>query len=116
MARLDVSGIEKELADFLDGHDLKIRASAELTSQYVETVVGGESGCTTADVFKQHGGQVIELADKKHLRIPVSTDIGEILLSTSKDAVTDFRSEEVKNPKNEVRIYANVAVCFVYEK
>lgn len=115
MARLDVSGIEKELADFLEGPDLQVRASPELTSQFVESVLGGNE---TADIFKQHGGQVIEIAAKKHLRIPIGKEIGEILLSTSKDAVSshELLSEEVKSPKREVRIYANVAVCFVFEK
>jgi hypothetical protein len=111
MARLDVSGIEKELASFLDGKDLLVRASPELTSNFIETVLGGDG--SIAEIFKQHGGEVVD----NHLLIKIDSEIGEKLLLTSKDVTDGLQAHVVKDKGSEkMRIYAHVQICFEFKK
>ena len=111
MARLEVSGIEKELADFLDGVDLAMRASDDTSKRFKAAADGGK--CSNQDLYSQHGGEVLE----NSIVVPVDQGVGKRLLRTSQDVALGLKSEikQVNTSKSTVRIYCTVPVCFTFD-
>ena len=94
MATLDISGQEKQIAEFLQTVDLEIRADEEKTMK-LKSIVQGSEKITDYSIFLQHGGQVTQGC----IQIPASESFAKILLRTAQDAVQNI-SFSLKNKGN----------------
>ena len=107
MARLDTSGIEIELLQFLDGKDLLIRANPIL-EQLIHDAAIKENG--DVGIYAQHGGKTF----KDMLIIEVSKECSNTLLYTARDISSKQLIEE--NIDGKIYIRCNVPVMVTWKQ
>ena len=96
-------GIEKELAAFIDGDDLKNRSSIEKTEAMFKALTSAKND---GEIYVQHGGLLVD----GKITIAIDSKQGSILYSASQE-ISSLHSI-IKG--NEIQVICNIPVMFTF--